>query len=75
MTKVELADRLAAIEADVAALKANVAIPPRSHPIHAIERIHGTFADDPAFREAARLGRQWRRADRPAAPARKAKRA
>ena len=66
MTETEIADRLAAIEADLAALKAKVSTQPRSHPVLVIERIHGTFADDPAFREAARLGRQWRRSDRPA---------
>ena len=54
MNQTELADRLAAIEADLAALKAKI----HPRPVHALERIHGTFEDDAAFREAARLGRQ-----------------
>ena len=33
----------------------------RQHPIAFLERIHGTFEDDEAFREAMRLGRQWRK--------------
>lgn len=29
-----------------------------------IDQIHGTFQNDPAYRQAARLGRQWRKGQR-----------
>jgi hypothetical protein len=62
MSTTELEQRLIAVERDVAQLKAERRT---SHPVAALERIHGTFEDDASFREAARLGRKWRNSQRP----------
>lgn len=66
----DIVSRLTAIENEVAGLKAAYARIEKPHPVQALERIHGTFEDDQAFREAARLGRRWRQGDR--APGQKA---
>jgi hypothetical protein len=65
MSNAEIVKRLEAIESEIAALKASVGLPPHRHPIEVINQIHGTFADDKAFNEAMRLGREWRKRDRP----------
>ena len=74
MTSSEIEVRITAIEAELAALKAAIPSPAPSHPVHALERIHGLFENDQAFKEAARLGRQWRQSDRPKPVEPKAKR-
>jgi hypothetical protein len=58
----DLESRLAALEAEVARLKSDGTVSPREHPVRALEKIHATFQNDAAFREAARLGRKWRKA-------------
>ena len=65
MSTSELEQRLIAVERDVARLKSQR---PTSHPVATLERIHGTFEDDAAFREAARLGRNWRKSQRALTP-------
>jgi hypothetical protein len=74
MTSTEIMNRLSVIERDIEALKMQGVTAPLSHPIQAVERIHGTFVNDAAFKEAARLGREWRESDRPQARKSKAKR-
>lgn len=70
----EIEQRLTAIEAELAALRANSFSSPPKHPVHLLEKLHGTFENDQAFKEAVRLGRQWRTADRPKRRVPKAKR-
>jgi hypothetical protein len=60
MTTREIAKRLSAVELEVAQLKANGLLSSAQHPVHALEKIHGTFENDDAFKEAMRLGRKWR---------------
>jgi phage-related baseplate assembly protein len=51
---------------EIAQLKARLsAIPTKKN--NWVERIAGTFANDPIFEEAVRLGRKWRKSDRPKA--------
>jgi hypothetical protein len=52
-----LEERIAALEAEVAALKAQLESKPKVDWTHAIS---GTFANDPLYDEAMRLGRKWR---------------
>jgi hypothetical protein len=56
MSTTEIEKRLTALEREIAQLKGK----PKTHPIHVLEQIHGTFENDEAFKEAARLGRKWR---------------
>jgi hypothetical protein len=64
MTAAQVESRLSALEQEVARLKAQVAMAPsRAH--NWVEAIAGTFADDPIFEDAMRLGRKWRQAQRP----------
>jgi hypothetical protein len=49
MTQADISIRIAAIEAEVAALKASVSDPPSSHPSQAVDRIHAVFPDDDAL--------------------------
>ena len=59
MTKVKLADRVATLEAEFARLKARIdALGKAKLPWW--EQIAGSFANDPAYEEAMRLGREWR---------------
>ncbi|HKI33702.1 MAG TPA: hypothetical protein VKA46_17745 [Gemmataceae bacterium] len=70
MATVKIEDRVAALEAEIAQLKVKIdgADPWK-------EVVWGAFADDPAFEEAMRLGREYReslrRKPRKARPARK----
>ncbi|OAI47759.1 hypothetical protein AYO44_08950 [Planctomycetaceae bacterium SCGC AG-212-F19] len=64
MSAMPLEQRVAALEAEVASLKAKLegkagASAPWWH------QIAGTFANDPLYEEAMRLGREWRQSFRP----------
>jgi hypothetical protein len=60
VTLAEIEKRLTALEREIAQLKRK----PKTHPIGVLEQIHGTFENDEAFKEAARLGRKWRDSQR-----------
>jgi hypothetical protein len=68
MAAQSLVDRVAALEAEVAALKqlANA-----GKPKDWLDVVYGSFAGDPTFDEATRLGREWRESFRPKSPKRK----
>ena len=70
MATVPLRQRVEALESEVARLKAKLENgPPPSKPWW--EQIWGSFAGDPAFQEAVRLGRQYREAQRSKNPSRR----
>jgi len=58
MSTPEIEARLALLETEVAHLKQQ--IPSTTHPIPWWEKILGTFADDPIYDEAMRLGKAYR---------------
>lgn len=60
-----LEQRVAALEQEVAALKTEIKTRAASADDNWIEKISGTFKDDPEFGEILRLGAEIRRADRP----------
>ena len=64
MTKAQLQGRVHALEAQVAWLKAQLeeAVGPQ---VPWWQKISGSFANDPEFDEAMRLGREWRESFRP----------
>jgi hypothetical protein len=65
MTKVELERRVHALEGQVARLRAELE-EIRGPQVPWWEKISGSHADDPeAFKEAMRLGREWRESFRP----------
>ena len=64
MTTAQVESRLTALEREVACLKAQIAMTP-ARGNNWIEAIAGTFANDPIFDDAMRLGRKWRQAQRP----------
>lgn len=72
MKTAEIEKRLTAIELAIEQMK-ETRRDVRSQPIAFLKRIKGAFEDDEAFREAMRLGRQWRKRQRPSSPKRKAK--
>jgi hypothetical protein len=63
MSTAEIEKRLVLVEQEIAHLKAARRGASTRHPIDALEGVHGTFRDEKAFREAARLGRQWRKSN------------
>jgi hypothetical protein len=71
MSATDIEKRVAAVERELARLKASSSVARPTHPIQSLERIHGTFENDEAFQEAARLGRRWRKGQR--TPVRKTK--
>lgn len=73
-TAVELESRMAILEAKVERLERELeAVVPNGQPWW--QQIVGTFADDPAFEEAMRLGREYRESLRPKPRAKQSKRA
>jgi hypothetical protein len=64
MTKAQLERRVYALEQQVARLKAELeeAVGPQ---VPWWQKISGSFADDHDFKEAMRLGREWRESFRP----------
>ncbi|HEX9002345.1 MAG TPA: hypothetical protein VGB07_20720 [Blastocatellia bacterium] len=64
MAAAQLELRVAALETEVARLKQQLGEPiePKKH---WVDEIYGAFADDPAFEEAMRLGREYRESLRP----------
>lgn len=59
MAKAKLEERVAALEAEVARLKEKLETPANSSKPW-WEQIQGSFANDPIYEEAMRLGRQYR---------------
>jgi hypothetical protein len=64
MTKAQLERRVYVLEEQVARLKAELE-EVRGPQVPWWEKISGSFADDPDFKEAMRLGREWRESFRP----------
>ena len=62
--KKSLEDRVTEIEAKLAKLDLASTVP-QPDPINGWRKIWGAFADDPAFDEAMKLGREYREAQRP----------
>ncbi len=60
MTNIEIEKRLAVLEAEVASLKSKIEKKGDKNEIPWYEKIAGTFADDPIYDEAMRLGREYR---------------
>lgn len=56
---VSLEQRVAALERQVAALRRDAEATPQPN---WIEKVKGSFEDDPVFAEIVRLGREWREA-------------
>jgi hypothetical protein len=65
MSTREIEKRLTAVEREIAHLKYERRSVGEAHPIHVLEKIHGTFENDEAFQEATRFGRDWRQSQRP----------
>lgn len=64
MATVRLADRVAALEAQMIQLKAKLEELTGAK-VPWWQAIAGTFANDPTYEEAMRLGREWRESFRP----------
>ncbi len=70
MASADLEQKVAALEAEVAKLRAALnTAGGKQYP--SWREIAGSFADDPAFEEAMRLGREWRESFRPKPPRKK----
>ena len=65
MASGSLKDRVAALEAEVARLKAKVESTKKPAQVPLEEKIWGTFANDPLYLEAMRLGREYSESLRP----------
>jgi hypothetical protein len=61
MSSKKLEDRVSALEAEMALIKAQMEVPKRPW----WEEISGTFENDPIYAEAMRLGREYRESTRP----------
>jgi hypothetical protein len=73
-TAIKLESRVAILEAKVEQLQRKLeAVTPDARPWW--EHLVGAFADDPAFEEAMRLGREYRESLRPRSRSKPAKRA
>jgi hypothetical protein len=74
MTLTELEIRVATLEQKLARLGGKSKSPGPADINAWIDQIHGTFQDDATYRQAARLGRKWRKSRRGsgASPSRKA---
>lgn len=64
MSADSLEHRLSMLEAEVARLKAKVDGKKRNSDDW-LDKIYGSFANDPIYEEAMRLGREWRESFRP----------
>jgi hypothetical protein len=62
-TEKMLEKRLEAVESAVAEIKRQLTASPPAP--NWLERMTGSFKDEPAFEEVVRLGREFREADRP----------
>jgi hypothetical protein len=71
MASADLEQRVTALEAELAKLKAKVDTPRASKALPWWEQIAGSFEGDPLYEEAMRLGRQWRESFRPKSSRRK----
>ena len=71
MASTTLAERVAALEADVARLKSRIEAVDSPKPWW--EQIAGTFQNDPIYDHAMRLGRQYRQSLQPKSPTRRKK--
>ncbi|MGO9915764.1 MAG: hypothetical protein ACLQIB_13800 [Isosphaeraceae bacterium] len=71
MASVDLEQRVATLEAEVASLRARIETPTAAKHLPWWERIAGSFDHDPLYEEAMRLGREWRESFRPKATRRK----
>jgi hypothetical protein len=65
MTLKELELRVATLEQKLASLAFNTISSESAATNSWIDQVHGTFQNDSSYRQAARLGRQWRRSLRP----------
>jgi hypothetical protein len=73
MTKAKLADRVAALEREVARLAMKLEHADKKDDPWKTD-VFGAFAGDPDFLEAMRLGREWRESFRPKPRKRRARR-
>jgi hypothetical protein len=69
MSSVSLEDRVAVLEAELARLKTRIEAGNSGEAPW--KKIVGVFANDPAFAQAMRLGREYRESLRPPAPKRR----
>ena len=70
MAAVSLQQRVAALETEVALLKKRIEATEKPGDPW-LEKVWGAFANDPAFEEAMRLGREYRESLRPKRPQRR----